>query len=110
MAPSRSRHSHAREIYYIVCIVLLVIVGMFSIRGRGGYVEMMRVRGELEAQRARIEALRFSNQERLRAIQALRSNKEAVERLARQNGYGREGEIVQQLQDETKPKDKNQKR
>ncbi len=106
MAHSRSRLSHAKEIYYIVCIVLLVVIGMFSVRGSGGYMEMTRLRRELESQRVRIEALKLSNQQRLESIQGLRSSKEALERLARQNGYGKEGEIVHQLPDETKPKSK----
>lgn len=106
MAHSRSRLSHAKEIYYIVCIVLLVVIGMFSVRGPGGYMEMMKLRRELETQRARIDALKLGNQQKLESIQALRSSKETLERLARQNGYGREGEIVHQLPDETKPKSK----
>jgi cell division protein FtsB len=110
MTYSRSRLSHAKEIYYIVCIVLLVVITMFSIWAPGGYLEMKKARRELEAQRARVEALKRNNQERMQSIQALRSDKEALERLARENGYGRPGEIVQQLPEGTKSKADSKKR
>lgn len=110
MAYSRTRLSHAKEIYYIVCIVLLVVITLFSIWGPGGYLELKKARREFEAQRARVEVLKRSNQERMQAIQALRSDKEALERLARENGYGKPGEIVLQLPEQTKPKADAKKR
>jgi cell division protein FtsB len=100
MARSRSRLSHAKELYYIVCIVVLVVITMFSLWGPEGYFEMKRTGRDLESQRARIEDLKRGNQERLKAIEALRSNREVLELLARRNGYGKKGEIVQQLPEE----------
>lgn len=107
---SRGRRSHAKEIYYIVCIVLLVVITTFSIWGPGGYLEMKKARQELEARRMRVEALKRSNQERMQAIEALRSDRDTLEKLARKNGYGKKGEIVQQLPEETKPKTDDKKR
>jgi cell division protein FtsB len=104
MVNTKSRNSHAKEIYYILCIVLLVVITMFSVWGPGGYFEMKRARRELDTQRERIETLKRSNQNRIRAIEALRTNRETLERLARENGYGKEGEIVQQLPEEAGPK------
>ncbi len=98
----KGRPSHAKELYYIFCIVLFVVISMFSFWGPGGYMELKRVREELDDQRIRVEALRRSNQERLQAIQALRSDRETLERLARQNGYGKEGELIRQLPEEPK--------
>ncbi|HYK88232.1 MAG TPA: septum formation initiator family protein [Acidobacteriota bacterium] len=103
MAHKKSHLSHAKEIYYIVCIVLLVVMTMFSVWGPGGYMEMKRVRAELEWHRLRVEALRRNNNAKLQSIQALRSDKQTLENMARQNGFGRDGEIVQQLPEETKP-------
>ena len=99
----KGRPSHAKELYYIFCIVLFVVITMFSVWGPGGYMEMKRVHQELGAQRMRVEALKRSNQEKLRSIQALRSDKATLERLARQNGYGKEGELIKQLPEEAKP-------
>ncbi len=97
MPYTRERQSHFKEIYYIICIVLVVVITIFSIAGPGGYFELKKARQDLAAMHARIEALKRTNQEKMRAIEALRSDKEAQERLARENGFGRQGEIVQQL-------------
>jgi cell division protein FtsB len=105
----RGRHSRAKEIYYIVCIVLLAVITAFSIWGPGGYLEMKKARRELEARRMRVEALKRSNQERMQAIEALRYDTHTLEELARKNGYGKKGEIVQQLPEETKPKTDDKK-
>ncbi len=85
------------EVFYIVCIVLLVVFAILSVWGPGGYKEMRRAERELVIQREHIEEIRRNNEEKLREIEALRSDKEALERVARENGYGRPGEIVQQL-------------
>ncbi len=92
------------EVFYIVCIVLLVVFAILSIWGPGGYMEMRRAHRELEIQRERTEKIRRNNEEKLREIEALRSDKEALERVARENGYGRPGEIVQQLPAESSTK------
>ena len=89
--------SHAREIYYILCIVVFVVSALFSISGPGGFLEMRRTKLELESRRARVADLKRSNQERLQSIEALKSNKEAQEEYARKQGYARKDEIIQQL-------------
>ena len=104
MVHAKSRLSHGKELYYILCIVSVVVISLFSVWGPGGYREMKKTRLELEAQRERIEALRHDNSERMKFIQALRSDKETLERYARQKGYGRKGEIVQQLPQEPEQK------
>ncbi len=93
----RSAVSHAKEIYYILCIVVFVVSALFSIWGPGGFNEMRRTKSELEARRARVADLKRSNQERLQSIEALKSNKEALEEFARKQGYARKDEIIQQL-------------
>jgi cell division protein FtsB len=80
--------------------VLVVAISLLTILGPGGYLELQRARRQLEAQRTRIEDLKRSNDERLRSIQALRSDREAIEKYARSKNYGKEGEIIQQLPEE----------
>ncbi len=109
MTYPNSRLSHAKELYYIIFIVLLVVIGMFSVLGPGGYLEMKKARQELIDEKARVEALKRENEEKRKSIQALRTDKEAMERLARQNGYGRQGEIVQQLPEQPKPQSEAKK-
>ncbi len=97
MAYLRNQPSHAKEIYYILCIVIVVAIAVSSIWGPGGYLELRKAKQELELQRNRVEALKKSNEEQMRSVQALRSDPEALEKRAREKGYGKSDEIVQQL-------------
>jgi cell division protein FtsB len=97
----KNRLSHGKELYFILCIVSVVIIFLFSIWGPGGYREMQKMRLELEARRARVESIRRTNSERMKFIEDLKFDKEALERYARQKGYGKKGEIVQQLPQES---------
>jgi cell division protein FtsB len=97
MARSKYRISYKKELYYILCIVALLIVLLFSFWGPGGYRDLQRARLELQEQRVRVEEIRRKNFERMEAIEALRSDKGALEKYAREKGYGKEGEIIQQL-------------
>jgi cell division protein FtsB len=91
------RVSHGKEIYYILSIVVVVAVTLFSILSPGGYLEMKKVQADLEARRSRVDLLRRENQAKMESIQALRSSREALERYAREKGYGKKGELIQQL-------------
>ncbi len=94
MTQRRSKVSHAREIYYIVFILAVVIFGLFTIWGPGGYLEMRRNQVELESHRVRIEALRQRIDERAKAVQNLKSDRRTIEELARKQHYARPGEII----------------
>ena len=93
----RNRPSHGKEIYYILCIVVVVVITLSSIWGPGGYLELKKARQDLEDQRNRVDDLKRSNQDRMQSIQALRSDPETLEKRAREKGYGKSDEIVQQL-------------
>jgi len=101
MAYANSRLSHKKELYYILCIVAVVIILLFSLFAPGGYFELRKAREDLEGQKKRIEELKRENYERGKSIEGLRSSKDALEREARKKGYGREDEIVQQLPQES---------
>ncbi len=100
MAQAKRRRSHGKEIYYILCILSIVAGALFTILGPGGYLELRRARAELEIHRNRVETLQRENAERTETIEGLRSDKEALERYAREKGYGKKGEIIQQVPDE----------
>ena len=106
MARSNRHISPKKELYYIVCIVVLLLVLGFSFFGPGGYRDLQKARLELQAQRARVEELKHKNYERMKSIDEMRSNRETLEKYAREKGYGKEGEIIQQLppEPESKPK------
>ncbi len=97
MSTRRQAVSQKIEIFYLVCIVLFVVSGFFTIWGPGGYLEMRRTKLDLQAQRARVINLKRLNSERLQSIEALKTNKEAMEEYARKQGYARKDEIIQQL-------------
>ena len=106
MAYRRNRSSHKKELGYILCIVAIILILLFSIWGPGGYRDLAKARLELQMKRERIENLKRSNYERMRSIESLRSDRDALEQYAREKGYGREGDIIQQLPE--KPPEKPQ--
>jgi cell division protein FtsB len=97
MAYNRNRTAHKKELYYVLCIVTVIVILLFSFLGPLGYRELRKARLEVQEQRRRVEDLKRSNEERKKIIAALGSDKEALERIVRGKGYGRQGEIIQQL-------------
>jgi cell division protein FtsB len=93
----QKRISHKKELYYILCIVAVVLILLFSVLGPGGYIELRKTRLELQEQKARVEELKRGNSEHRKSIEALRSDPNALEKHARGKGYAREDEIIQQL-------------
>ena len=103
MRHSRRRSTYGSEIYYIVLILAILITGAATIWGPGGYLEMKKTQADLENSRTRIKALEMSNKARLEEIRNLRDDRETLEKYARQKGYGKKGEIIQQLPSPPKP-------
>jgi cell division protein FtsB len=97
---SKKRVSHAREVFYIICIVIFLLIGLFTYVGPGGYMEMKRVQAELATHQERVEAQKQTKADRLKSIESLRDdrqNDEEIERYLRERGYGRKGEIIQEV-------------
>ena len=97
MNQRKSRVSHAKEIYYAVCVAVFVVSFLFSVWGPGGYMEMRRAQHDLELHRSKVSNLKRSNSERMQTIEALRSDKDALESYARKQGYVRKDEIILQV-------------
>ncbi len=100
MARYKKRVSHAKEGFYITCIVIVMLIGLFAYMGPGGYLEMKKMQTELATRQSRIDTLQKTKQEHQNAINGLadtRKNNEAIENLARKKGYGKKGEIVQEV-------------
>jgi len=97
MARKRSKVSHGKEVFYIACLLILLLVGFWGYLGPGGYLEMKRTQAELATHKARVDALTKDNSERFTNIQLLREDSETLERYARQKGYARKGEMVQEV-------------
>lgn len=98
-----NRHSlkHKKELY---CIFLIVVVGgilLLSIIGPRGYLELKDERLKVQQQKARVDALDRSNRQLAEKNKALIEDPEAVERYAREKGYGRDNEIIQQVPEDS---------
>jgi cell division protein FtsB len=103
MIRKKTGFSYAKEIYYILCFAVVLLITLFTLLGPEGYLKMKEDESELEAQRERVRQLQKQNEERLNRIKSLRSDEKTLEGYARENGYGRKGEIVQELPEPTTP-------
>lgn len=97
MARSRKRLSYKKECYYICCIVALTLILLLSYFGPGGYRDLQKARLDLMDMRIHVRELERDNNERMKTIEKLRSDKEALEEYAREKGYAKEGEIILRL-------------
>ena len=105
MARPRYRISYKKELYYILCIVALVVIMVISILGPGGYRELRKMRQELFELDSRVKQLQHDNNERSEFIEDLKYNKEAQEKYAREKGgLCMPGEIIQQVPEESEEK------
>jgi cell division protein FtsB len=102
MARSRRRISHKRELYYILCIVAVLVILLFSLFGPGGYRDLRKARLQVHSQQLRVERLEHDYSSRMKSIEKLKTDPNALEKKAREKGYGREGEIIQQLPEKPK--------
>ena len=97
MARKRNRVSHAKEAFYILCILVILFIVFLGYMGPGGYLELKRSEMELESHRARVEVLKKDNEELLKSIQLLQSDLQTIESHARKKGYARKDEIIQEV-------------
>lgn len=93
----RSRFSHAKEAYYILCFFAALSIFLFALLGPGGYLELKETRQQLEQERLRLEQMQQSVADQMRAIDALKNDPAALEQYLRQKGYARPGELIQEL-------------
>lgn len=82
----------------MICILMILLIGLFSYVGPDGYLELKKTQVELSTHGARVETLEQENKQREATIKALtEQNDDAIEAYARKKGYGRKGEIVQEV-------------
>jgi cell division protein FtsB len=97
MADKKQVLKHKKELYYIFLIVVVGGILLLSILGPDGYLKLESERHNLQQLKERVDALDRSNRQLAEKNKALIEDPEAIERYARQKGYGRENEIIQQL-------------
>jgi cell division protein FtsB len=103
MTRQQNRISHKKELYYILCIVAVLVILLFSFLAPGGYRDLNEARLQVQEQRGRVDALKHENSELIKSTEALQSNRKALEKVARQQGYGRGDEIIQQIPQSPEP-------
>jgi cell division protein FtsB len=94
MAHRRKKVSHGREAFYIACILIFVLIGIFIVFGPEGYLEMKRIQVEFETHRKRNEAIADTNDKIKQEIQGMRDDPQVQEDYLRRKGYARKGEII----------------
>jgi cell division protein FtsB len=97
MAQHRKKVSHARELFYILFIVVVLVLGAYTIWGPNGYTHLMKAQEELQVRQLRVDELKQQNTEKMDAVRGLKHDPQAVEGYAREKGYAREGEIIQRV-------------
>ncbi len=97
MTSSRNRIPYLKQAFYVACITLALLIGLLAYFGPGGYLELKRVQEEVAVHQQRVETLRNRNEERLQKIHRLREDPHAIEGYARKKGYGRKGEIIEEV-------------
>ena len=102
MAHSKRRISHKKELYYILCIVAVLFILLFSFFGPDGYRDLQKARLKVQAQQVSVGRLERDNNSRLKSIEKLKTDPNAMEKRAREMGFGREEEIIQQLPEKPK--------
>jgi len=108
MTQLKYRRSYVKEIILIICIVAVSGILSYSLFGAGGYRDLQKARQELYVRQAHVRALEIDIERRTEnalAIDedALKSGRPEALRLleqkAREHGYARDGEYIQQIPD-----------
>lgn len=97
MAYRKRRFSHAKELYYILCFAVALVIFLYGLIGPGGYLELRKQQLELARRERQIEELRRTVERQMQAVKALKHDPAAQERFLREKGYAREGELIQEL-------------
>ena len=97
MTYRRARVAYRRDVYYIACLLAVMIGAVFCIWGPGGYRDLKRMQMSLDADRTRLEILKRSNGERMQRIQELQFNRRAQEKFLREKDYAIPGELILHL-------------
>jgi cell division protein FtsB len=86
-----------RHLLKILGLALLAL-GIHDVFGAHGYLAMRRSQKEIEELRGQIEKLNHDNQELAEHVSALKTDPEAIEKIAREEmGLARPGEMIFKL-------------
>lgn len=103
MVHKKNSLGHKKELYYISLIVVVGAILLLSIFGPDGYLALKKARQDHQRRQSNVDDLERSNGELYETIVELESDAEALERYAREKGYGRKNEIIERLPEDPDP-------
>jgi cell division protein FtsB len=98
---AKAEPAHRRKAWVLGTVIALIALGVGSVFGDRGILNLVEKRHRVNQLRGEIEELRSENARLGAEISALRSNPEAIERLAREQlGFARPDETVFLIREE----------
>ena len=107
MTRLRNRRSYLKDIVLIIFILAVSGILSFTLFGPGGYRDLQKARLELYERKVRINRLEYEVETRKKTVEALDEEAlkagrpealELLEKTARDQDYGREGEYIQRTE------------
>ncbi len=99
----RRKVSSWKEAYYILSILGAIVAAAITIWGPNGYTDLKKSQVELQVQKAKVDELKRKNVDARSRIESLKSDKQAIERVARERGYAGPDEVIQLLPPDPQP-------
>jgi cell division protein FtsB len=101
----RARRREQKRKRMRAAVVAVAVCGLFYLflsffLGEMGLFRYMKLRGQKAAIKAEITSIKQSNEELRARVDALKTDPEYIERLAREQGLAKEGETVYQYENE----------
>jgi len=107
MTRLRNRRSYLKDLVLSIFIIAVSGILSFTLFGPGGYRDLQKAQFELYERKSRINELEYEVETRKKTVEALdeealKSGRpealELLEKTAREQGYGREGEYIQRAE------------
>jgi cell division protein FtsB len=87
-----------RESFFIVLLLSVIFLLYLSVFGQGGYLKLREYRKQFNWLQADNDRLRADNEKLMESIKQLKTNRHAIERVAREDfNFARPGDIIVQL-------------
>lgn len=95
-----------RESFFIVLLLSVIFLLYLSIFGQGGYLKLREYRKQFNSLQTDNRRLRAENERLMQSIKQLKTNRHAIERVAREDfNFARPGDIIVAL-----PEDQSSRR
>ena len=84
-----------RESFFIVLLLSVIFLLYLSVFGQGGYLKLREYRKQFNWLQADNDRLRTENEKLMESIKQLKTNRHAIEKVAREDfNFARAGDII----------------